>query len=48
MEVMRRLEQQTAEILNLMYDSVTNQDFDRVSHDVDSCPIPFPVIVLSL
>ena len=36
MEVMGKLEQQTAEILNVMYDSVTNQDFDRVSDDVDS------------
>ena len=36
MEVIGRLEQQTAEILNVMYDSVTNQDFDRVSDDVDS------------
>ena len=36
MEVMGRLEQQTAEILNVMYNSVTNQDFDRVSDDVDS------------
>ena len=36
MEVMGRLEQQTPEILNIMYDSVTNQDFDRVSDDVDS------------
>ena len=36
MEVMGRLEQQIAEILNIMYDSVTNQDFDRVSDDVDS------------
>ena len=36
MEVMEKLEQQTAEILNVMYDSVTNQDFDRVSDDVDS------------
>ena len=36
MEVMGRLEQQTSEILNVMYDSVTNQDFDRVSDDVDS------------
>ena len=33
---MGRLEQQTAGILNVMYDSVTNQDFDRVSDDVDS------------
>ena len=36
MEVMRRLEQQTSEILDVMYDSVTNQNFDRVSGDVDS------------
>ena len=36
MEVMSRLEQQTSEILDVMYDSVTNQNFDRVSDDVDS------------
>ena len=36
MEVMRRLEQQTSEILDIMYDSVTNQNFDRVSDDIDS------------
>ena len=36
MEVMRRLKQQTSEILDVMYDSVTNQNFDRVSDDVDS------------
>ena len=36
MEVMGRLEQQTTEILNIMYDSVSNQNFDRVSDDVDS------------
>ena len=36
MEVMRRLEQQTSEILDVMYDRVTNQNFDRVSDDVDS------------
>ena len=36
MEVMRRLEQQTTEILGIVYDSVTNQNFDRVSDDVDS------------
>ena len=36
MEVMRRLEQQTSEILDVMYDSVTNQNFDRVSDDVGS------------
>ena len=35
-EVMSRLEQQTAEILEVMYDSVSNQNFDRVSDDVDS------------
>ena len=35
-EVMSRLEQKTAEILEVMYDSVTNQNFDRVSDDVDS------------
>ena len=35
MEVMRRLEQRTSDILNVMYDSVNNQNFDRVSDDVD-------------
>ena len=35
MEAMRRLEQQTTEILEVMYDNVTNQNFDRVSDDVD-------------
>ena len=35
MEVMRRLEQQTYDILDIMYDSVTNQNFDRVSDDTD-------------
>ena len=34
-EAMRRLEQQTSEILDIMYDNVTNQNFDRVSDDVD-------------
>ena len=34
-KAMRRLEQQTSEILDIMYDSVTNQNFDRVSDDVD-------------
>ena len=34
-EAMRRLEQQTSEILDVMYDSVSNQNFDRVSDDVD-------------
>ena len=33
-EAMRRLEQQTSEILDIMYDSMTNQNFDRVSDDV--------------
>ena len=35
MEVMRRLEQQTSEILDVMYNSVTNKNFDRVSDDID-------------
>ena len=35
MEVMRRLEQQTSNILDVMYDSVTNQNFNRVSDDTD-------------
>ena len=35
MEVMRGLEQQTSDILNIMYDSVTNYNFDRVSDDID-------------
>ena len=34
-EAMRKLEQQTSEILDIMYDSVTNQNFYRVSDDVD-------------
>ena len=34
-EAMRKMEQQTSEILDVMYDSVTNQNFDRVSDDVD-------------
>ena len=36
MEVMSRLEQQTTDIMNIMYDSVTNDNFDRVSDDIDS------------
>ena len=32
---MRRLEQQASEILHVMYDRVTKQNFDRVSDDVD-------------
>ena len=35
MEVMSRLEHQTTDIMNVMYDSVTNDNFDRVSDDVD-------------
>ena len=35
MKTMRRLEQQTSEILDVMYDSVTKQNFDKVSDDVD-------------
>ena len=51
MEVMKRLEQQTSEILDVMYNSMTNKNFDRVSDDVYSisgCTIPVPVIVLYL
>ena len=35
MEAMNRLEQQVSTILNVMYDSVTKQNFDRVSDNVD-------------
>ena len=35
MEVMSKLEQQTTDIMNVMYDSVTNDNFDRVSDDID-------------
>ena len=34
-EAMTRLEQQASEILEVMYDSVTKQDFDSISDDVD-------------
>ena len=34
-EAMRKLEQQISEILDIMYDSVTNQNSDRVSDVVD-------------
>ena len=34
-EVMSRLEHQTTDILNVMYDTVTNDNFDRVSDDID-------------
>ena len=35
-EVMSRLEHQTTDIMNVMYDSVTNDNFDRVSDDIDN------------
>ena len=35
-EVMSRLEHQTTDIMNVMYDSVTNDNFDKVSDDIDS------------
>ena len=35
MEVMSRLEQQTTNIMKVMYDSLTNDNFDRVSDDID-------------
>ena len=35
MEVMSRLEHQTTDIMNVMYDNVTNDNFDRVSEDID-------------
>ena len=34
-EVISRLEHQTTDIMNVMYDSVTNNNFDRVSDDID-------------
>ena len=34
-EVMSRLEHQTTDMMNVMYDSVTNDNFDRVSEDID-------------
>ena len=34
-EVMSRLEHQTTDIMNEMYDSVTNDDFDSISDDTD-------------
>ena len=34
-EVMSRLEHQITDIMNVMYDSVTNDNFDRVSEDID-------------
>ena len=35
MEVMSRLEYQIIDIMNVMYDTVTNDDFERVSDDID-------------
>ena len=35
MEVMSRLEHQTTDIMNAMYDSVTNDNFDSISDDTD-------------
>ena len=32
---MSRLEHQTTDIMNIMYDSMTNDNFDRVSDDID-------------
>ena len=34
-EVMTQLEQQASKILDVMYDSVTKQNFDSISDDVD-------------
>ena len=34
-EAMTQLEQQASEILDVMYDSVTKQNFDSISDDVD-------------
>ena len=34
-EVISRLEHQTTDIMNVMHDSVTNDNFDRVSDDID-------------
>ena len=35
MEVMSRLEHQTTDIMNVIYDSVTYDNFDRVPDDID-------------
>ena len=35
MEVMSRLEHQITDIMNVMYDSVTNDNFDSISDDTD-------------
>ena len=34
-QVMSRLEQQSADIMNAMYDSVNNDNFDSISDDAD-------------
>ena len=34
-EVMSRLEQQITDIMNAMYDSINNDNFDRVSDNTD-------------
>ena len=36
MEVMSRMEHQIIDIMNAMYDSVTNDNFDSISDDTDS------------
>ena len=38
MQVMSRLEQQSTDIMNAMYDSLNNDNFDRVSDDTDKVP----------
>ena len=35
MQIMSRLEQQSTDIMNAMYDSVNNDNFDRVTNDTD-------------
>ena len=37
-EVMSRLEQQITDIMNAMYDSITNDNFDSISDDTDRVP----------
>ena len=36
MEVMSRMEHQIIDLMNAMYDSVTNDNFDSISDDTDS------------
>ena len=38
MEVMSRLEQQITDIVNAMYDSINNDNFDSISDDIDRVP----------